>query len=296
MPEQAMVDKIVRWLFETRAIQVSPAEEPFWYTSGLIGPYYINTHFLLGSEQAANELLALIDNTRTDPLRCTREVRAAVEEHYRHSSIFRQVIDALVEVLQASYDLSSIDYISGGERRDWFFSFMPALLLGKPHLTIFKDQRVILLDGDRVAVCPSLPGAKVLHISDLVTQASSYLRAWIPALERLQAKMVATLTIVDRRQGGGAALAQEQVPLQALVGIEASLFATAAAQGYLTPEQLQLVNAYLADPYKSMRQFLLNNPQFLQSALAGDARTAERARRLLAENLYDLPHNSAGGR
>jgi len=33
----------VSWLFETNALKIAPAEKPFWYTSGLIGPYYINT-------------------------------------------------------------------------------------------------------------------------------------------------------------------------------------------------------------------------------------------------------------
>ena len=47
---------------------------------------------------------------------------------------------------------------------------MPALLLGKPHLTIFKDQRVILLDGDRVAVCLPSRGESLAYLG-LVTQA-----------------------------------------------------------------------------------------------------------------------------
>lgn len=283
------VAEIVGWLFATGAIRVSPAEQPFWYTSGLIGPYYVNTHFLIGSEQSANELLTLIDTTRQNPLDCTSRVRDFLRQQYANDPIFKQVTDALVQVVQANYDLETIDYISGGERRDWFFSVMTAELLGKPHLTIFKDQQVTLIDGECIGFCSKLPGAKVLHISDLVTEASSYLRAWIPALAQLEATMQATLTIVDRFQGGAAALANAQVPFAALVRIDTDLFAMAAAQGYLTQEQEELVAGYLADPYASMRRFLLDNPDFLQSALNGDWRVAERAQRLLNENLYDLP-------
>jgi orotate phosphoribosyltransferase len=289
MEDKGLMAKIVGWLFETGAIRVSPADQPFWYTSGLIGPYYVNTQFLLGGERAANELLTLIDETRSDPLLCTRKVWASLRQHYANSPIFKQVTDALVNVVQASYDLDTIDFISGGERRDWFFSLLPSELLDKPHVTIFKDQQVTVIDNGEVTACSSLAGAKVLHISDLVTEASSYLRAWIPALTRLEASMFATLTIVDRCQGGANALAQAQVPLKSLVSIDADLFRLAAAQGYVTPEQQALVSNYLHDPYASMRQFLLNNHDFLTNALRSDGRTAERVRRLLTANLYDLP-------
>ena len=32
-------------LFETHAFKVAEANNPFWYTSGKIGPYFVNTHF-----------------------------------------------------------------------------------------------------------------------------------------------------------------------------------------------------------------------------------------------------------
>ena len=40
-----MKNPIINALFDTRAIRVCSPEEPFWYTSGLFGPYYVNTHF-----------------------------------------------------------------------------------------------------------------------------------------------------------------------------------------------------------------------------------------------------------
>ena len=38
-----MYSHLVTYLFETRAIRVCPKDKLFWYTSGKIGPYYINT-------------------------------------------------------------------------------------------------------------------------------------------------------------------------------------------------------------------------------------------------------------
>ena len=45
-----MDNPIVSWLFETDAVRVCPEGQPFWYTSGKLGPFYINTQFLYGSE------------------------------------------------------------------------------------------------------------------------------------------------------------------------------------------------------------------------------------------------------
>ena len=46
-----MNDKIIDALFETEAIRMAPADHPFWYTSGMLGPFYCNTHFLLNPPQ-----------------------------------------------------------------------------------------------------------------------------------------------------------------------------------------------------------------------------------------------------
>ena len=51
---------LVSYLFETNAVKVCPDNKPFWYTSGKIGPYFINTHFLYGNEEDSKELLNLI--------------------------------------------------------------------------------------------------------------------------------------------------------------------------------------------------------------------------------------------
>lgn len=48
-----MENPIISWLFETDAVRVCPEGHPFWYTSGKLGPFYINTQFLYGSEAAA---------------------------------------------------------------------------------------------------------------------------------------------------------------------------------------------------------------------------------------------------
>ena len=52
---------IMSYLFKTNAIRFCEENKPFWYTSGKIGPYFINTHFVYGSEKEATSLLSFID-------------------------------------------------------------------------------------------------------------------------------------------------------------------------------------------------------------------------------------------
>ena len=56
------MSNLISYLFETNAFKICPENKPFWYTSGKIGPYFINAQFLYGSEQDANNLLAFIDS------------------------------------------------------------------------------------------------------------------------------------------------------------------------------------------------------------------------------------------
>ena len=55
------MSNLMSYLFETNAIRFCEENKPFWYTSGKIGPYFINTHFVYGNEKDAAELLAFID-------------------------------------------------------------------------------------------------------------------------------------------------------------------------------------------------------------------------------------------
>ena len=49
---------LANYLFETNAIRFCDENKPFWYTSGKIGPYFINTHFVYGSEKEASDFLS----------------------------------------------------------------------------------------------------------------------------------------------------------------------------------------------------------------------------------------------
>lgn len=186
------MSNLVQYLFETEAIKICEENKPFWYTSGKISPNYINTHFLYGGETKANALLSTIDDeiaaiaeNKDAALNTYKVLLDKVLDNYSSDHIYKEIIDSLVECITTNIGIDNFIYISGGERRDWFFSIIVAYLLKKPHITIFKDLTCVTSnsDGSSPEFTKDLEGKTVLHISDLITVAASYERAWIPAIE-----------------------------------------------------------------------------------------------------------------
>lgn len=272
-----MHNPVVSWLFETDAVRVCPEGQPFWYTSGKLGPFYINTQFLFGSEQAANELLTVIEEACAgDRLAFYDKVWARIDAQLASCPIYAQLIDLMTEAARGM----DADFVSGGERRDFFFSMPVARRLGKGHLSIFKDLSSVYTDEHGVSMASAqagLSGKRSVHIADLITVASSYIRAWIPAVEGLGAKIAYSLAVVDRDQGGSAILAEAGCPLTTLVTIKPELFETAHRLGRISAQQLELVLHFIEDPDRFMQDFLLAHPDFLAGELAKGGKSAQRA-------------------
>ena len=122
-----------------------------------------------------------------------------------------------------------------------------------------------------------LSGKRSIHIADLITVASSYVRAWIPAVEGLGAGIAYSLAVVDRDQGGSRILADAGCPLTTLVTIKPELFETAHKLGRISAQQLNLVLGFIENPDSFMRDFLLAHPDFLADELAKGGKSAQRA-------------------
>lgn len=273
-----MADKIIEALFETKAVRVAPENQPFWYTSGRLGPFFINTHFLLENEAAAGEVLKRIEKAIADnKLTAPEEIFDMMLAYYNKGGTFKMVSDKLAE--EASK--LDFDYISGGERRDYFFSMMPAYLLKKPHLTIYKDMTSVYsenIEGPAVDVKDiDLKGKKALHIADLITEASSYERAWIPVIRGLGSDITDTVAVVDRHQNGREVLKGLGVELHALTGINEELFDEAKANGVINDAQKDMIMHFLENPADYMTAFLKANPGFIDAEIAKGGKNKERA-------------------
>ena len=286
---------IIPYLFETEALQVCPEDKPFWYTSNTIGPFYVNTHYLYGNKEKAVQLLSIIDQALENKDTCSQLVFEQVQQNYQEDATYRFVIDEMCSYIQENMDIQNIDYISGGERRDWFFSLMLAELLDKKHITLFKDQSAHLFYKGQTSNMQHLESVRsekqcpeVLHIADLITQASSYGTAWIPAIKVLGGTLKESLVVIDRVQGGKAFLESQSVKSHAMVFIDSTLFDDAKRRGLISPSQHNMILEYQKDPFQAMRQFLLAHPDFIQKCIAVGGKDAVRAQKCLDVDIYQL--------
>ncbi len=270
--------KVIADLFNTNAVRVAPADTPFWYTSGKLGPFYINTHFIVKSEDEANRMLKVIEESiKEDKLTAPSKIFKEFLSLYNTSETFKNVTDKLVELSKER----EFDYISGGERRDFFFSMLPAYILDKPHITIFKDCSAVVTNSDfedaRTADKAELEGKKILHIADLITEASSYERAWVPVIRGFGADISDTLAVVDRHQNGRKVLEGLGVEMETLAGIDKTLFDHALESSYINKDQYDLVIKFLSDPDAYMKDFIANHPTFIDDQIALGGKAKERA-------------------
>ena len=287
------MSKLMSLLFETNAFKVAEENNPFWYTSGKIGPYFINADYLYGSEQDSKDLLAFIDQeleneSKTD---IPAHIFKKVLDHYNTNEIYRYVIDQMKEYIETNIGVENVDYISGGERRDWYFSNIMAYLLNKPHVTIYKDLTTVVSNYDFTSSEPvsNIEGKNFLHLADLLNQSASFTRAWIPAIKNLGSSIVWSIFAVDRMQGGTETLTNDGVKVHSLLQIDDSLFTTAKELGVINDEQLTMLREFKKDPDGSMKQFLIDHPEFIENAKSSDnPKTVKRVNTLIEQNIYGL--------
>ena len=65
-----MAFDLLKALLETEALRLPPLGEVFWYTSGTLGPYYINTENVYGGPAGAKDLLAFRTGRPMSPFVC----------------------------------------------------------------------------------------------------------------------------------------------------------------------------------------------------------------------------------
>ncbi|MGI6778619.1 MAG: orotate phosphoribosyltransferase [Acetivibrionales bacterium] len=245
--------------------------------------------FSYGSERKANGLLEVINEEKGSPLTCPIKVLELARENYRIDPIYKGLIDEMCTFIKEKLNVENIGLVSGGERRDWFFSLLVAEIMDKPHLTIYKDLKTVVSIGNRVEETDSkVQGKNLLHIADLITKASSYERAWIPAVKKLGGQIKWSVAVVDRDEGGKEILYDYGIELFSMVNISKSLFDKALSMEIINNEQHKMVTDYINNPFESMKNFLISHPNFIEDSLEADERTQKRVRLCLDSNIYGL--------
>ena len=253
--------------------------------------YFINAEFLYGSEEESKALLEKIDALlEEEHLDLPKKVFDEVLAQYNSNEIYKSTVDELVKTIENKVSVSEIDYIAGGERRDWFYSNMVAYLLKKPHITIFKDLSAVVSNSDFTETehVTDIEGKNVFHVSDLITEAVSYVNAWIPAIKNINGNMKWTATIVNRMQGGDERLKEYGVETYPLAKVDKNLFKTALENGSITEDQYNIIDKYIDNPDETMKEFLLSHPEFVKESLKGTGKTLKRATKCVEDDIYNI--------
>lgn len=108
--------KHIKFLIENKNMKFASHNSFLCFTSGKIGPYYVNSVGIEGSGE-----------------------------------LYKEAVKGLAELVERVEGRPQV--ISGGESRDWDFSNPVAVFMGLPHTKIYKKGNMMgaMLDGKRVA-------------------------------------------------------------------------------------------------------------------------------------------------
>ena len=73
-----------------------------------------------------------------------------------------------------------------------------------------------------------------------------------------------------------------------MVQVDKTLFRKALDLNIINETQVAMLDAFFENPDESMKQFLINHPEFLENSLNADEKTRKRAQLLVDNNLYGL--------
>lgn len=239
------------------AVRESSENDVFWYTSSTPGPFYMNTENISGEQAAPATLAAITDLLRTDNSLEGKVsgVFQLINDLLNTDPLYNEAIEVLAEYYE-SHRTSDPTAISGGERRDWFFSIPIARKLGLPHLALFKSGEMFISDGDGKALDLSLEQCRVLHVADIINLASSYTDRWIPILAGYGVQLAETLSVAVRSEEGVNALAARGVAVTSPLIVNRALFKEAHRLGLISAFAWQEVELYYDSPKEWTRSYL----------------------------------------
>ncbi len=179
MVDRHLQEKHLAILVKNGGFQFSSSFFP--YTSGEIGPYYINSECVM-----------------------------------KNGEDYAEAVKDMVKLITSNipYDKKldrSNNIISGGESRDWIFSLPVAYQFNAPHVMIYKDGKML---------GPSLDGKYVIHVADLNNEGSSPRDKWVPAIRGSGGTIDSIFFYVDRMEDGVQVMQDLGLNSQSLVPLD----------------------------------------------------------------------------
>ncbi len=187
----------------------------FIYTSGKIGPYYINSEVVTKNE---NSYADTVNN-----------------------------ISVLISLMVGD---DNYDVISGGESRDWIFSYPVAFHSRKKHVSLYKDGKIIGAD---------LEGKRVVHVCDLNNEGSSPRDLWIPIIRNSGGRIDNIFFFVDRLEDGVGVMRELGLERYAVVELNENAW-----------NKLLKWNVINEEVYKSLRKRMEDKEEWAKSILTSD--------------------------
>lgn len=278
-------DELLRLVFSSNAVSIWDNKKGpvFWYAAGVPGPFYVNTEKLIG-EEAAGNLLAQISNIvqKVGSIEeKAEEIYSLVMEEYWKNTVFQRIVATMVDSNKSFEDYSCV---SGGERRDWFFSIPFAHETEKDHMFIFKDQSVFRRGFEQAML---QPGANVLHVSDLIHNAASYFDNWVPALEGNDLNVIGTVSVINRGRAGLDKLDEAGVKNHSLKGIDLGFFKDLRDGELISAAVFDELDLYFQSREAWAKKYILSNPDLFDVGSL-DGKSKERLKFFVTEDPWNL--------
>jgi orotate phosphoribosyltransferase len=169
----------------------------FPYTSGQIGPYYVQSAVIMGNGT----------------------------DYYRAC----EMTQYMIRIYSKKYEV-----ISGGESRDWIFSFPVASRLHLPHAMIYKDGKIL---------GANMEDKNIAHVADLNNEGSSPRDLWVPAIKKAGGIIEDIFFYVDRMEDGAEVMKELGLNSHALVPLDQPAW-----------DYLQKINVVTPEIYKSLSE------------------------------------------
>ena len=226
------------------------SETFFLYTSGEIGPYYVNSECVLKDGGDYTEAIKDLKNLIISKIP------------------FDKVFDY------------SNNVISGGESRDWIFSFPVAYQLNAPHLMIYKDGKML---------GPSLKDKYVIHVADLNNEGSSPRDKWVPAIRNSGGKIEHIIFYVDRMEDGVKVMQDLGLESHSLVPLDEHAWSYLKSKGVVNDEIYKNLINRMEDKHSWALNMLRSEKGFGKlTELFEDPKNIEKAAKIINKGYPDF--------
>jgi len=231
----------------------------FPYTSGEIGPYYVQSAGMLADGQAYHQACE-------DMATLVRRVT--------------ELTDREDMVIKAIGSESENIVISGGESRDWIFSFPVAQMLGLSHFMIYKDGKTL---------GASVKDKRVIHIADLNNEGSSPRDLWMPAIKKAGGNPTDIIFYVDRMEDGIKVMQELKLRSHSVIPLDEQAWSYLQEAKVITPEIYQALCQRMEDKDTWARKMLMSDAGLeTLAALLASGKSREKGQKILTVGYPDM--------